>query len=87
MHIPGDDSDACVVRVHLPNPRGDPPATLLPCLCHAPMPACACTRYTFTERPHFLLRYPTTVATLSRRARDIIEAGFVRSVDEVGLAG
>jgi hypothetical protein len=28
-------------------------------------------------------RYPTSVATLSRRARDIIEAGFERSVDEV----
>lgn len=26
-------------------------------------------------------RYPTTVATLSRRARDVIEAAFERSVD------
>lgn len=32
-------------------------------------------------------RYPTSVATLSRRARDIIEAGFVRSVDEVCATG
>ncbi len=31
-------------------------------------------------------RYPTTVATLSRRAKDIIEAGFEHSVDEDHIA-
>ena len=31
---------------------------------------------------HFWRRYPTTVATLSRRARDRIEAAFEQSVDE-----
>ncbi len=33
---------------------------------------------------NFLLKYPTTVATLSRRARDRIEEAYKKSVDDSG---
>lgn len=43
-----------------------------------------CTLFTCLKHHarHFWCRYPTTVATLSRRARDRIETAFEQSVDE-----
>lgn len=92
MHIPGDHAHARVVRHVLFAAQLTVKPQRTSCMCslsasHGAMVrphGCIKSAWRLSKRSECDPdRYPTTVATLSRRARDTIEAGFERSVDEV----